>query len=140
VGDQRHRAVFNGIWRLPYAFQISGLYFYGSGQRFATSYGADVRQTGPGFTGRLRRDGTIMERNAFVGEPLHRVDMRLQRGFPLGGAKRVEGIVEMFNVFNHRNFGSYTTVETNPLYGQPVQNTNVAYQPRMMQLGVRFVF
>ena len=25
VGDQRHRAVFNGIWELPYDFQLSGL-------------------------------------------------------------------------------------------------------------------
>jgi hypothetical protein len=29
--DQRHRAVFNGIWQLPYGFQLSGLYFFGSG-------------------------------------------------------------------------------------------------------------
>ena len=25
VGDQRHRAVFNGIWELPSDFQLSGL-------------------------------------------------------------------------------------------------------------------
>src|SRR5688572_25676641 len=28
VTDQRHRATFNGIWSLPYGFQLSGLYFY----------------------------------------------------------------------------------------------------------------
>jgi hypothetical protein len=140
AGDQRHRLVVNGIWQLPYAFQISGLYFYGSGQRVSTSYGADVRQTGPGFTGRLRPDGTIMPRNAIVGDPLHRVDMRLQRTFALGGATRIEGVFEIFNLFNHENYGSYTTIETNPNYGRPAQNTNVVYQPRMMQLGVRVVF
>ena len=33
--DQRHRAVFNGIWQGPHDIQVSGLYFYGSGQRFS---------------------------------------------------------------------------------------------------------
>jgi hypothetical protein len=46
----------------------------------------------------------------------------------------------VFNVFNHANYGAYTTVETNRNYGQPAQNTNVAYQPRMMQLGFRLTF
>ena len=31
--DQRHRLVFNGIWQVGYGFQVSGIYFYGSGQR-----------------------------------------------------------------------------------------------------------
>src|SRR5262245_19968436 len=46
VGDQRHRAVFNGIWQLRYGFQLSGLYFFGSGERFPTSWGTDLRQMG----------------------------------------------------------------------------------------------
>ena len=81
-----------------------------------------------------------MPRNAVVGEPLHRVDLRVQRGFALVGTSRLDGIFEIFNVFNHRNYGSYTTVETSALYAKPVQNTNVAYQPRMMQLGFRLAF
>jgi hypothetical protein len=31
VADQRHRATLNGVWQLPHRFQLSGLYFYGSG-------------------------------------------------------------------------------------------------------------
>ena len=31
--DQRHRAVFNGIFDVGCGIQISGLYFYGSGER-----------------------------------------------------------------------------------------------------------
>ena len=31
--DQRHRAVFNGIWEVGGGFQVSGIYFYGSGLR-----------------------------------------------------------------------------------------------------------
>ena len=44
--DQRHRATFNGIWEMGYGFQLSGLYFFGSGQRFATNWGGDLRNLG----------------------------------------------------------------------------------------------
>ena len=37
---------FNGIWQVPYGFQVSGLYFFGSGERFATTYGGDLRDIG----------------------------------------------------------------------------------------------
>jgi hypothetical protein len=142
IGDQRHRAVFNGIWDAPYGFQISGLYFFGSGERRQTNYGVDLRQLGdvrPGEN-RLRPDGTIVSRNNFVGEPLHRVDLRLQRGFGLGGRVRLDGILEVFNAFNHANFGSYVTNESSASYGRPQQSSVVAYFPRTMQLGFRLVF
>src|SRR5207247_6375330 len=35
-GSQRHRAVTNGIWDLGHGFQLSGIYFFGSGERFRT--------------------------------------------------------------------------------------------------------
>ena len=140
IADQRHRAVFNGIWEVGRGFQLSGLYFFGSGQRYATSYGGDRRNSGGQAQGRLRPDGTIVARNDFVGDPIHRVDMRMQQRIPLFGSARIDGIVEMFNVFNHANYGSYTTAESNRLYGLPSQNANVAYAPRMLQLGFRLAF
>ena len=47
---------------------------------------------------------------------------------------------EVFNLFNHKNFGSYVTNASALNYGQPTFNGNLAYQPRMMQLGVRVGF
>ena len=136
---QRHRAVFNGIWQLGYGFQLSGLYFFGSGQRFSTSWGGDVRISSIG-SARLRPDGTIVPRNNLVGSPIHRVDLRAQKRFALGGSRSIDGIVEVFNLANHRNFGAYTTQESNRNYGQPSQDTNVAYQPRALQFGFRLAF
>ena len=140
--DQRHRAVFNGIWEVGYGFQLSGLYFYGSGARFFTNYGGDLRNTGGAnrIDGRLRPDGTIVPRNNFVGEPLHRVDLRVQRRFGFGSRARVDAMVEVFNLFNHQNYGSYVTAESNRNFGLPTQNLNVAYQPRMLQFGFRAAF
>jgi hypothetical protein len=141
VGDQRHRAVFSGIWDAGYGFQLSGLYFFGSGARLSNSWGGDLRDTGdPQYSGRLRADGTIVPRDSFVGKPVHRVDMRIQRRLRLGGRAGVDGILEVFNLFNHANYGSYTTTQSNARYGQPTQNSNVAYQPRTMQLGFRATF
>jgi hypothetical protein len=137
--DQRHRVVFNGIWQAGYGVQLSGLYFFGSGERFANTYGGDLRLTGASG-GRLRPDGTVVPRNNFVGKPLHRVDVRVMRRFAIGGKAGIDGIVEVFNAFNHANYGSYVIQESARNYGQPTGNLNVAYQPRMLQLGFRFTF
>jgi hypothetical protein len=142
VGNQRHRATVNGVWELPYGLQLSGLYFFGSGERFRTTYGVDLRRLGAQRPNelRLRPDGTFVPRNNFVGEPIHRVDLRVQRRFPLAGRAAIDGYLEMYNIFNHANYGSYTTVETNANFGRPNQNINVAYAPRTLQLGFRFAF
>ena len=140
VLDQRHRAVFNGIWQIGRGFELSGLYFYGSGQRFATTWGGgDLRQEGFVSTNRVRSNGTIVPRNNFVGRPIHRVDTRFTKRFVFGRIK-LDGVWELFNVFNHENYGSYVTAESNSQYGQPSANRNVAYQPRQMQLGFKLTF
>jgi hypothetical protein len=144
VGDQRHRAVFNGIWEPGYGFVISGLYFFGSGLRYATTYGGDLRNTGNVSSGRLRPDGTIVPRNDLVGAANHRVDLRVQKRFGIVGRAGVEGFAELFNVFNHANYGAYVTAESNARYGQPTTGSTtaglIAYGPRVGQLGVRFTF
>ena len=138
--DQRHRAVVNGVWELGYGFQLSGLYFYGSGARFSTNFGGDLRDTGGLTSARLRPDGVIVPRTALVGDPLHRVDVRLQKTLSIGGGRSIAGLVEVFNLFNHENYGSYTTSQSNATYGRPSFNNNVAYQPRIVQLGFRVAF
>ena len=124
------------------------MYFFGSGARYRTHYGGDPTGTGYGFSGESSRlkslaSGTVAPRNGFVGQPLHRVDLRFMKRVPLGGQRRLEGILELFNVFNHANFGDYSTILEARNYGNPAQLRGVtpaAYLPRMMQLGFRFVF
>jgi hypothetical protein len=143
-GDQRHRAVFNGIWEPGYGFVVSGLYFFGSGLRYNTTYGGDLRNTGNISSGRLRPNGTIVPRSNLVGKPLHRVDLRVQKRFRLGVRAGVDGFAEVFNLFNHSNYGAYVTAESNARYGQPTTGATtaglIAYGPRVGQLGVRFAF
>jgi hypothetical protein len=71
--------------------------------------------------------------------------MRIQRRFRVGGRATAYAMVEMFNLFNHANYGSYVTVESSPVYRRPTQTTaaggqNVAYVPRMAQFGFRVAF
>jgi len=88
----------------------------------------------------LRLNGTFTPRNGFVGVPVHRVDMRLQRHFKLAARAGADGIVEVFNAFNRANYGSYVTNEASPQYGQPISSSNLSYAPRSVQLGFRLTF
>jgi hypothetical protein len=69
AGDQRNRAVVNGVWDLGLGVQASGIYFYGSGERFQTLTGQDRRDEGGTNASeqRLLADGTIIRRNGIVG-------------------------------------------------------------------------
>src|SRR4029453_16330917 len=48
--------------------------------------------------------GEIAPRNALVGLPLHRVDLRITKEMKLRGDLKLTGIAEVFNLFNHANY------------------------------------
>lgn len=158
---QRNTVRLNGLYNFGYGFSVSGAYYYGSGNRFTTELsgnplgkaasdnrlnlgnpipvkpdvldrfdGPDVIGVGP---------GNEAPRNALSGFALHRLDLRLTKVFDLG-AVRVSGIAELFNVFNHTNFGSYAGVINRATFGNPLQNGNIAYGPRAAQLAFRIEF
>ena len=82
-----------------------------------------------------------LDRAQLVGRPIHRVDTRLQKRFSLGGKRSFDGMIEVFNVFNHANYGSYVTTFSNAVnYGQPSFNNATAYMPRIVQLGFHMAF
>jgi hypothetical protein len=143
--DQRHRAVINGIWELPYDFQLSGLYHFGSGQRFDSFNPVDLRDTGgffwpwPASAQRLMFDGSIIDHANVEGEAIHRVDMKVMRRFNIGDVS-IDGMVEVFNLFNHQNYGFYQRVAILPSAGDPLPSADLAYWPRMVQLGFKVGF
>ena len=58
------------------------------------------------------------------------MDTRFEKRFSFGGRRSLDGMLEVFNLFNRANYGSYTTNVDNAAYGQQVYNSNVAYGAR----------
>ena len=66
------------------------------------------------------------------------------------GTTKASLIVEVYNLFNHHNYGSYNTtlnaagtaaaLQTNSLFGSPQQNVGNAYVPREAQFAFRIGF
>jgi len=158
---QRSTLRLNGIVQLPWNVALAGAYFFGSGNYYATevstrgfgttasdnrlNVGAPVaipsevqdRFDGPSVIG--TGPGNEVPRNALRGEALHKVDVRLTKTFTFGNV-RLSGIAEVFNLFNHDNFGSYNGQITSATFGQPRQNGSNAYVSRSGQLAVRVEF
>jgi hypothetical protein len=134
--DQRHRAVFNGIWEVGKGFQLSGLHYFGAGNRASNIYGGDVALTGSNFSQRLRPDGTIVPRNSILQPTQNRTDLRAQQRIPLPGRVSIDGIAEVFNVFNRTNY-TLDVQEANLLttYLKPTSGQN-----RTAQIGFRVTF
>jgi hypothetical protein len=134
VSDQRHRAVLSGIWQVIGGFQVSGLFYHGSGNRDAGIWGGDLRNTGADFSQRLRPNGTIVPRNAFLQPVENRLDLGLQQRIPFGGRAGIDLIAGVFNLFNAENF-SLITEEGRSDYSNPDSG-----QYRTMQFGFRLSF
>jgi hypothetical protein len=132
--DRRHRLVVSGIWQVGFGFQVSGLHYFGAGNRLATSYGGDLRSFGGG-SARLRPDGSIVPRNAILGPKENRTSLSLRQRVPLPGRMSIDGIAEVFNLFNQTNY-TLGLQESQPAnFLRPT-----AGEYRTMQFGFRFTF
>ena len=89
--------------------------------------------TAPGTFGNL-------ERGSLHGPGFAQIDMVVAKHIPFGGQRNAEFRVEVFNLFDHANYASLTNNLASASYLTPVRDANVAYAPRMVQLGFRFEF
>jgi len=156
---QRNTVRFNGIYRLPYDITIAGSYFFGSGNYYNTTVaGAPYGKPGnnrlnvgnpitvaSSALDRFEGPATIgtnetTPRNALRGQALHKVDLRVTKVIQLPGSVRISAIAEVFNLFNHANFGSYNSQVNSSTFGDPRQNPSTAYVPRSGQFAFRIDF
>jgi hypothetical protein len=156
---QRHTLRVWGMYNLPGGLSASLVYGYGSGNYYAsfisgTPFGkpgtnrlnirapitvptfAGDRYEGPAVIG----TNEVVPRNSLRGTALHKVDLRLQQDIRLPGRARIQLIGEVFNLFNHDNFGGFVTQVDNARFGQPNATLGNAYVPRSGQLGFRVSF
>ncbi len=137
--------------------------FYDAGTRIASTSASAVTNravfTGPStHIGRARRNergvdwfsaderalfetpavGEIgSERNAFTGPGFFQLDLGLFKNFMVGGERRVELRLEVFNVLNTVNFDQPSVLLTSGAFGT-ITDTRVP--PRIVQLGMKFYF
>ena len=117
--------------------QMSGLYFFGSGQRFTRDCGGDLSDLGRQST-RLRPDGTIMPRNASSAARCTGSTCGCG-ALPLVGLAPPTPSSKSSTCSTTRTMVATSTAESTQLTAGRCR-INVAYQPRMMQLGFRLVF
>jgi hypothetical protein len=155
---QRNTFRTSGLYHLPWGFNVSAAYFYGSGSYTTTTIAglpfgkpgtnrlnaglpitvrpeALERFEGPNVIGTLE----TTPRNALQGVPLHKIDLRLSKDFQLGRV-RATALAEVFNLFNHANYGAYNGQVNSTTFGDPRQNTGNAYVARSGQFGFRMTF
>jgi hypothetical protein len=149
--DQRHRFVLSGLYRMPGDLQLSTIVTAASGRPYTILSGADLNGDGNGGNAppdRVRTspadESTAVIRNSETLPAQVTVDLRVSRRFLFGTRAYVEGLFEVFNLFNRTNFteinnifgtGAYPSVPL-PTYGQFTQ----AGAARQVQLAVRVGF
>ena len=120
-----------------------------SGRPYNILAGTDLNGDGGAFPpDRARQDPTTqassVERNSGTMPSGAIVDMRVSREFSIGGLAKIEGLFEVFNLFNRTNYteinnifgtGAYPATPL-PTYGQFTQ----AASPRQVQLAFKLTF
>jgi hypothetical protein len=148
--DQRHRLVVSWTLNTPntpattswerfsHGFQLSGLLQAYSALPFNITTGANTIQ---GTAARPIVDGAFISRNAGVGSPFSTTSLRLTRTFTPRRHMRVEGLVEVFNLFNRQNnLARIATFGTGAYPTSPASNfgqITAVGEPRSLQLGIR---
>jgi hypothetical protein len=157
----------NAIYHGPWHTNLSGIFYYGSGNYDAvafSTFSGFVKDTVPGFLGvdRLNSGATALvvpaqyvdrwsgpttiepgqsiPRDPFHALPLYKVDLRLSRDFRFHDRFVFTPMVDVFNLFNHPNYGSYNTGLNLPAFGTPAQNGSDSYVPREFQFAFHVAF
>ncbi len=130
----RHVMSGGGVYQLPMGLQIGVLFRARSGDYYSILTGRDSNRDG--FTTERPPDEG---RQAHVGPWMWTMDTRITKAFPVGGDRRLELIAEAFNLTNRPGFDTPENRLTSANFGRFVEVDDL-YDPRQVQLGLRFSF
>lgn len=133
---ERNRLVINGTVKLPWDIKLSTLITLGSGDPYDVAYGTAYNDPnrGPHIGAAAPKKGNFIIPNAWGYRDM---DLALSKTFNFGGTQALEIRADAFNVFNFKNYGCYTTLVTEPNFGQPACIIGVT---RSYQVGARYSF
>lgn len=161
--DQRHQLTLNGLYSLPYGFEISATSRFTSATPFSALVGTDLNRD-TAINERPIINGQEFKRNTFRNFSFSDISLRLQKGFVVPNERgRLLFSIEMFNLLGFDNvqvgganqvFGPGTIVQNGQLVqvapninfrrlrdnnGRYLLN-NSAGSPFQAQVGVRYIF
>ena len=149
--DQRHRFVLSGLYVAPGNVHVSSIVTIASGRPYNVLAGVDLNGDGNGGAfppdrarATLADPATSVSRNTGTLPNYATVDLRVSRRFRLADRASVDGLFEVFNLFNRTNYTEINNIfgtgsfPSNPLgtFGQFTQ----AAPPRQVQLAVKINF
>ena len=148
--DARHTVSVSGVADLPGGFAFGVVLLARSALPYTAVIGFDTQNDGNDVNDRAIIDGRVTGRNAFRQPSFFDLDLRLVKGFHLGGSGRLDLIAELFNTTAapNKTFGAdavsnFGTPQA-PVAsaGQPLfAPTTARYGgPRQLQLGARVTF
>jgi len=126
--DQRHNLVFNGSYRFPYDFQVSGIAVY----RSARPWSPYTTENPQGLVYPPWPEG----KNSRRGDSYKTLDFRVGKVFKVGPKVSATIFWEMFNAFNWTSFSDYDGEMESSSFGFPLS----AGDMRRQQLGFRIDF
>ena len=149
--DQRHRFNTWLLWNAPYALDVNVRYSYRSAQPKSLSCvvspafcGVDAfgnsrfMADAAAPTDRINPDGSVTQRNLGRKDNQYSsLDLRLSRQFAVGGVT-LEPALDIFNLFNNRNFRRPEV--TNLVFNFDGTVQSGAGDPRQFQVGLRVVY
>jgi hypothetical protein len=168
--DARHRLNLSGIVQIKGGFQVSPIFRFRSALPVSTIEGLDLNQNGvtndiplkayqfvrvetnaAGNPVAVSKEiGDCTRINCSRGAKFSQFDVRVSKAFMIGRA-RIEGIAEVFNLFNNKNPTAFTTSRMTGTLANPSPNATfmlpTAYagdfrqsEQRIGQLGFRVAF
>ncbi len=143
LDDQRHTLNLDGSVSLPWVISSSFFYHFSPGNAFNTiapgnpfNYaGANnwaFLSTTPIFVapeaiyGSRAPGYSTVKRNYLRGKAINRLDWRLTKAVKIKEKWQVSGIIEVFNVLNYQNYGTYNSNVGLATFGRPAYSSNLA--------------
>jgi hypothetical protein len=145
--DTTHKVVLSASYQLPYDFLVSGIFYYRSGYPYTAFDSRDSNGDGERYNepALVELDGggyVRYGRNTFTQPDFKNLDLRVAKGFRLGGDFALEIILDLFNVTDEANW--WTTNDTLvDSYGDIIDGFGELDQvgePRSYQVGLKFSF
>ena len=133
--DQRHR--FNAwlLWQAPWGLNINARYSYRSEQPQSITETGAIANTPQD---RINADGTVTRRNlGRKDNKFSSLDLRISKVFRAGNFD-VEGVIDIFNVFNGQNLRNPAV--TNLIFNFDGTVQSGLGDPRQVQLGIRILW